>query len=130
MGDDSGIVKIYRRGLDFEQDGIPDWPALHFFLEDWSGKYYELHFYEPSYQSKSIKVRAGNLEDMSKATRCYLKDDPQPYKTVLVNKTRFTSTVAEFIKKYDGEEYNILDFSKNCIGFEEYVIKNSIIKEI
>jgi len=120
---EKGIVEIYHRGLDIMgDDDVPEGPRVHPFFKRWDGKYCELG----NVRGK-IRILIGGLRKMSKETQNYLKDIPNPEETVEVDKAKFLKAIEQFKKKHDDTEYHVLDFSDNCIGFKDFVLKKSMV---
>jgi len=123
-----GLVKIYYRGLDIiGNDDIPEGPPVHPILKDWDNNYYEL---SKSVGSKKVKAKVlrGQLENMSKTSQYHLKQNPKSDQIIKVNKKKFLKAVEKFIKGHRKKDYLLLDFSKNCIGFMNYILDKSQIK--
>ncbi len=121
------IIKIYYRGLAFFKDDIPWGLRVHPILEDGKGIYYELHYVLGEDGKNKIKILKGSMDDMSKATQNYFEQNPNPDKTVDVDKEKFLIAVDAFTKKHEGENYYLLDFSSNSVAFKNYVLSKSNI---
>jgi len=121
-----GFIKIYYRGMDFiNNDNIPEGPRIHPVLKDWNDNYYELG---RKIKARKISVFKGKLGEISKSSQYVFKQNPQPDEIIEVNKEKFLKAIEEFITKCENTEYRLLNFSRNCIGFKDYVLKKSRIK--
>jgi len=127
IGEKTEEIKIYYRGLAFFKDDIPRGLRVHPILEDEKGIYYELHYVLGEDGKNKIKILKGSMDDMSKATQNYFEQNPNPDKTVDVDKEKFLIAVDAFTKKHEGENYYLLDFSSNSVAFKNYVLSKSNI---
>lgn len=126
MDNQKGLIKIYYRGIDLiNHDNIPEGPRIHPILKDWNNNYYELGI---KIRAKKINVLKGKLNEISKTSQYIFKQNPEPDEIIEVNKEKFLEAIEEFIERCKNTEYRILNFSRNCIGFKDYILKKSRIK--
>ena len=134
-----GIIKIYKRGLNLIGDEAPEGPRLHPIIKDWDENYYELAVNTKGNLSSlskdlnalrgrgKIEILRGKKKDMSETTQIFLKEKPKPNETVKVNKKKFLDAIKKFSKDNNGTIFHLFDFSDNCIGFKNCVLKKSKI---
>ena len=121
-----GLVKIYYRAMDIiNNDNIPEGPRIHPVLKDWNDNYYELGI---KIKARKINVLKGKLNEISKTSQYVFKENPEADEIIEVDKEKFLEAIEEFITKCKNTEYRLFNFSRNCIGFKDYVLKKSRIK--